>query len=114
MTPYTAPDLAGGWEFKVLRSAAGKFGDPFWMKGVLDEEARAGWLFLEKFDNNRVRVKRPASARDRDASLNFDPYRTWVGMRQGKFALLLTGGILAGVALFLVVLVAILVRAGVH
>jgi len=94
MTPYSAKDLADGWEFKILRSAAGRFSDPFWLKGVLDEEARAGWEFLEKFDNFRVRLKRPASARERDASLNFDPYRTWVGMGQGKFAVLLTAGIL--------------------
>jgi len=84
------------------------------MKGVLDEEARAGWQFLEKFDNYRLRLKRPANARDHDASLNFDPYRTWIGIGQTKFALLVTAGVLGGGFLLLALLPAIFSLAGVH
>ncbi|MFY9642965.1 MAG: hypothetical protein WCD20_21060 [Rhodomicrobium sp.] len=85
------------WGFKILRSAAGKFSDPFWLKTALDEEGRAGWLYLEKFDDNRIRLKRPASARERDASLGFDPYRTWVGMSQARYGVLVAAAILAAV-----------------
>ncbi len=114
MTPYSAKDLADGWEFKILRSTTGKFSDPFWLKAVLDEEARAGWALLEKFDDYRVRLKRPASARSRDASLSFDPYRSSVGIGQGRLALLIIAGTMAATAIGLGVLFAILGRQGLH
>ena len=75
---------------------------------MLSEEARAGWAYLEKFDNYRVRLKRPASARGSDASLDFDPYRTFVGASEGRFALYLLGGIflavVAGAALIVLLI----------
>ena len=43
---------------------------------ALQEEAAGGWTLMEKFDNKRLRLKRPVSARDRDSSLDFNPYRT--------------------------------------
>ena len=52
------------------------------MRKVLDEEARAGWTMVEKFDDSRVRLKRPASARAGDATLGFDPHRSFVGVSQ--------------------------------
>ena len=72
MTPYTPSDLAEGWEFKILRSATGGFGNPARLQSVLDEEQRAGWTLVEKFDNGRIRLKRPARARTGDAALDFD------------------------------------------
>lgn len=56
---------------------------------MLEEEARAGWTVIEKFDNGRVRLKRPASARASDATLGFDPYRTWVGISQTRLVLMI-------------------------
>ena len=110
MTPYSSKDLAEGWEFKILRNATGRFSDPFWLRSVLDEESRAGWLLIEKFDNYRVRLKRPVSARANDASLGFDPYRTWVGIGQARFTILLVAGITLGIAFLFGVIVALLTR----
>ncbi len=89
LTPYTHKDLAEDWEFKILRSVTGRFRDAAWLQSVLDEEARAGWQLVEKFDNARVRLKRPASARARDATLGFDAYRTSVGISQARYTILI-------------------------
>ena len=62
MTPYTPRDLAENWEFKILRSATGAFKDPAVMQRYLAEEAQAGWTLVEKFDNSRIRLKRPPRA----------------------------------------------------
>jgi hypothetical protein len=104
MTLYATNDLAADWEFKILRSATGRFRNPSWLRRILEEEARAGWKLVEKFDNSRVRLKRPASARVSDAALGFDPYRSWVGISQARFAALLVLGLLAS-AVAIVVLV---------
>jgi hypothetical protein len=85
MTPYSSKDLAENWEFKILRSVTNKFRDPVSLHAVLQEEVRAGWSLVEKFDDTRVRLKRPAGARAKDAGVGFDPYRTWVGMSQTRF-----------------------------
>jgi hypothetical protein len=76
MTTYTPKDLAEGWEFKILRSTISGFRRPERLRAVLEEEARAGWTLVEKFDNCRIRLKRPSDARKNDASLDQDPYRT--------------------------------------
>lgn len=83
MTSYSPRDLEEGWEFKILRSQTAAFGDPERMRAALAQEAQAGWTLVEKFDNSRIRLKRPASARARDDSLGHDPYRTNYGMREG-------------------------------
>ncbi len=80
MTAYTRSDLDDGWEFKFLRATTRKFRDPARLRAILDEEARAGWTLVEKFDDSRLRLKRPATARAGDAALSFDPYRTWIGI----------------------------------
>jgi hypothetical protein len=101
MTPYTPQDLNENWEFKILRCVTGRFRDPIWLNGILQEEARAGWTLVEKFDDSRVRLKRPAKARVNDAALSVDPYRTWVGMSQWRYAGLIFAAamaILAGIA----------------
>jgi len=64
------------WEFKFLRCPQPCFRDAEVLQKVLSEEAVAGWMLVEKFDDKRVRLKRPVSARDRDESLDLDPYRT--------------------------------------
>src|SRR5437762_4775739 len=102
MTPYHPQDLTGDWEFKILRSMTGAFGRPEKLKAILEEEAKAGWILIEKFDNGRIRLKRPASARGGDAALGFDPYRTYAGISEGKFTL--TVFILGGALLIALVL----------
>lgn len=109
MTPYRPEDLEG-WEFKIIRSATGKFGDLFSQQAILQEEGRAGWVLVEKFDNFRLRLKRPVSARQNDAALGFDPYRVWVGISPARFAVLLVAGILAGVSIIIGALILLLGR----
>ena len=101
MDSGTANDRAKDWEFKMLHTASGRFGDPERLRAILDEEARAGWVLLEKFDDNRLRLKREASARGRDGSLGFDPYRTFVGPNQAGAVLLIVGLVLLGMLTFL-------------
>ena len=102
MTPYAHEDLHGGWEFKILRSSFMTFREPQKLRAVLDEEARAGWELLEKFDDNRLRLKRPTSARQLDGKLDFDPYRTYVGPSEGARALLVMGAIVGALLVFLI------------
>jgi hypothetical protein len=73
MTAYTRNDLDEGWEFKFLRASTSKFRDPVRLQEILTEEARAGWTLVEKFDDSKLRLKRPSSARAGDAALPFDP-----------------------------------------
>lgn len=63
-------------EFKFLRCPHPVFHTADLLQHALSEEAGAGWMLVEKFDDKRVRLKRPVSARDHDQSLDFDPYRT--------------------------------------
>ena len=109
MTPYTPRDLAENWEFKILRSATGAFKDPAVMQRYLAEEAQAGWTLVEKFDNSRIRLKRPATARQQDAQCTFDPYRTRVGISEVEIGLLIAGSVIGGLAVLLTV-IALLVK----
>jgi hypothetical protein len=88
MTRYSQEEMEDGWEFKILRSTTGAFKKLETFAKVLDEEAIAGWDMVEKFDNNRIRFKRPKSARTRDAMLppGIDPYRTQYGIDEGTLA----------------------------
>jgi hypothetical protein len=88
MTSYTPQDLAENWEFKMLRSTTGAFRNPDRLRAILQEEQRAGWTLVEKFDDSRIRLKRPARAHADDADLGFDPHRTWVGIGPLVFTLL--------------------------
>ena len=90
MTNYPADETAG-WEFKIVRSVTGAFAKPAVFNKLLEEEARAGWELLEKFDDRRVRFKRPISARAGDAQLpaGVDPYRTQYGMSRLTYILLI-------------------------
>ncbi len=110
MTPYAKQDLDEGWEFKIIRSATNTFRDPQKLKAILDEEARAGWVLLEKFDNQRVRLKRPASARAGDAALGFDPYRTQVGMSDLALVGVVLGIVFGTLGIIAAIVVAIAAR----
>ncbi|MEP7358967.1 MAG: hypothetical protein ABI847_17085, partial [Anaerolineales bacterium] len=84
---YSREELENDWEFKIIRSQTGGFRKPAALQKVIEEEARAGWQLVEKFDNSRVRFKRPRSARQRDAQLpaGVDPYRVTYGIGEGAF-----------------------------
>lgn len=101
MTGYTAGDLAGDWEFKILRSATGAFKRPEVLRAVLEEEGRAGWVMIEKFDSQRVRLKRPRAAKAGDSGLGFDPYRTAVGLSEGGLALMIMACVFGCIAIMI-------------
>jgi hypothetical protein len=101
MTNYSDADLQGGWEFKIVRSNTAAFRNPETLRQVCSEEAAAGWSLVEKFDNQRLRFKRPVSARDGDAGLTFDPYRTQYGMSQGALAGVILACVGAAFAVFI-------------
>jgi hypothetical protein len=79
MTKYNDADLQEGWEFKILRSNTLAFRKPEVFQKACQEEATAGWTLVEKFDDQRLRFKRPITAREKDSLLDFDPYRTQYG-----------------------------------
>src|SRR3954454_832366 len=81
MTPYSPGELAEGWEFKILRANTARFRNPAKFRAVLDEERRGGWVLVEKFDDYRIRLKRPASTKAIQGEFgdSYDPYRTTVG-----------------------------------
>jgi hypothetical protein len=101
MTPYSPADLAENWEFKIVRSATGKFRDPQFLRSILQEEAQAGWTLVEKFDNSRVRLKRPASERANDSLRALDPYRIAVGPGTGVVVAVSVAASLALVAVII-------------
>ena len=86
LTMYGERDLTDDWEFKILRSATAAFRNPEKLQEILADEAHAGWILVEKFDDQRIRLKRPASARQLDGKLDFDPYRTTIGTTDGQRA----------------------------
>ena len=100
MAQYTQDDLATDWEFKIVRSGSAAFRKPEVLNKLLEEEARAGWVMLEKFDNSRIRFKRRRRAGARDALLSpdVDPYRTRYGAPSAQYA------VLVGVTVALVLL----------
>ena len=73
------------------------------MKTALEEEAPAGWVLVEKFDEGRIRLKRPTSAKESDANLDFDPYRTHVGISEGRLTLIVILSILGTIGVVLLV-----------
>ncbi len=93
MTPYSAKDLDDGWEFKILRSNFATFRDPEKLRATLEEEKRGGWTLVEKFDDQRIRLKRPAGAKQAQGELadGYDPYRTTVGTPRNVIALAALG-----------------------
>ena len=101
MAQYTRDDLQKDWEFKIVRSGTDAFRKPEALNKLIEEETQAGWVMLEKFDDNRVRFKRPRSARAKDAFLpdDVDPYRTQYGAYNAQRAVVL--GLAMGVLFLL-------------
>ena len=107
MTAYTNDDLAQGFEFKILRSNTNAFRRPEALRQVLEEEARAGWTLVEKFDDARLRFKRPASTKQNDSNLTIDPYRSVYGIGQGALAALILSSVVAVIIVVATVVVAL-------
>jgi len=103
MTTYGSDDLAHDWEFKIVRANTGVFRNPATLHRLLEEEAQAGWTMVEKFDNSRIRFKRPRQARTRDANLStgIDPYRVHYGMSAPLFVALMVMTIFGVIAVIL-------------
>ena len=85
LTPYNKDDLEG-WEFKIVRSNFGRFSSYDIVQKLCQDEARAGWEMVEKFDNERIRFKRRIDKRSGDRQLDFNPYRTTIGFGEGRIA----------------------------
>ena len=109
MATYPPEETTEGFEFKILRSATGRFKDPEFLRRSLQEEAPAGWTLIEKFDNSRLRLKRPAAARRGDAGLQLDPYRTFVGMTEHQVGMMI-GAIILGTILVVLLVVFLATR----
>jgi hypothetical protein len=97
MTTYESDDLAQEWEFKIIRANRPLFGNRHRLQQLLEQEAVAGWTMIEKFDNSRIRFKRPLRARLNDSMLppGVDPYRVHYGLHPGAFAAVLALTLLA-------------------
>ncbi len=98
MTPYNTNQLEEDWEFKIVRSQTNAFKKYDTIERVKAEESIAGWILVEKFDDGRLRFKRPPNAKKNDYNLpqGIDPYRTTYGMGEGGLIALILGGIAAG------------------
>jgi hypothetical protein len=94
MTSYGDPDFSN-WEFKILRSVRQTFKNPEKLREILAEEGLAGWSLVEKFDNTRIRLKRPITAKAKDSGLAFDPYRSYVGYTENQYGLVVLAWVLA-------------------
>ena len=104
LTTYRKEDLEQGWEYKILRSALSEFGKPEVFARAVETERLGGWELVEKFDDERVRFRRPIAARSKDAMLpaGYDPYRTRHGISEGMLALWVIIAIFGGLALLFV------------
>lgn len=93
MTRYTDKELTDDFEFKIVRSSTSAFKNREKVEQVMAEEAMAGWKMVEKFDDNRLRFKRPASAKRNDYNLppGVDPYRTTYGISEVGLAMTILG-----------------------
>ena len=96
MATYTSEDLEQDWEFKIVRAISSAFGKREALQKLLQEEAIAGWTMVEKFDDSRIRFKRPRKAREQDAFLpeGVDPYRTQYGAPAFLYAVVVIGVVL--------------------
>jgi len=98
MTAYKKDDLEG-WEFKIMRSYTGKFKDNKFVQQICQEEAKAGWEMLEKFDEFRIRFKRRVDYRASDQFLKIDPYRTAVGAGINRIMAVILALVVLGVGM---------------
>jgi hypothetical protein len=97
MTKYSDEELNNDWEFKIVRANTALFKDYNKMKEVIDQEKQFNWIFLEKFDDYRLRFKRKRSDNiDKNISPYNNPYRTLYGISTGTYTALILTVTLAG------------------
>jgi hypothetical protein len=79
-TPYDQREPMENWEYKIVRNEMNLFEQPELLEQTLREESQAGWQLVEKFDGNRLRLKRDANVKAASAARanGYDPYRTTV------------------------------------
>ena len=96
MATYTSEELEEDWEFKIVRANSPAFRKPEVFQKLRQEQAVAGWTMVEKFDDSRMRFKRPRSAREQDVYLpeGVDPYRTQYGAPAVMYGMLAIGVLL--------------------
>ncbi len=99
LTMYNNNELSQEWEFKIVRSSTGAFKNPDKLRQLVLEEAHAGWVFLEKFDDSRVRFKRLRSAAGVDSLAGIDPYRTNFGISETALTFVIIGAVFGTMAL---------------
>ena len=100
MSGYNTTDLEG-WEFKIVRSQFGSFGNADVLNRLVAEEAQNGWEMLEKFDNSRIRFKRRTDRRSLHSGGDIDPYRTHFGPNPMIFPLIaVSAALIIGAVLF--------------
>ena len=73
MTGYSSDDLQANWQFKIVK---GTFKTRDQVERVIAEQSQFGWSFVEIFDQQRMRFKRPASAAQQDELQEGNPYDT--------------------------------------
>lgn len=95
------------YEYKILRSVWGVFGNPGKLRVVLAEEAEAGWEMVELFDAKRLRLRRRVECRKTDHRLPRDPYRLQVGMGESGFVFLVAGITTVAMLAFVALLMAL-------
>lgn len=66
-------------EYKIIQSTTPHFAKQDNLNRILAEEAQAGWVLVEKFDNYKLRLQRDISHRSNDKGRTIDPYRVQVG-----------------------------------
>lgn len=67
-------------EYKIIQSQTPLFASTAKMHEVMEQESKAGWRLLEKEDNYRLKLQRDIANRDNDKNLDFDAYRSTVGV----------------------------------
>jgi hypothetical protein len=103
LTTYNKDDM-DGWEFKIVRANTRYFRKPVNLQKTCEEEAKAGWEMVEKFDNARVRFKRRVDKRQNDQFLQgIDPYRTQVGIGNAQLGFTIGGIVALSIAVLLAV-----------
>lgn len=103
LTAYGERELVGDWEFKILRTYMGGFRDPERFRAALEQEKRGGWILVEKFDDERIRLKRRAGTKvvQGDFADEYDPYRTMISFPTNSWANAVPIAVLTIVALFI-------------
>jgi hypothetical protein len=97
LTSYSEVAMTQDWQFKIVH---GDFSSAAKVRAVMQEQEQWGWVFVEKFDNARIRFKRPAGEAANDDLREGNPYssKSKAAAASGCAGLLLLGfGFAAGV-----------------